>query len=182
MNYLKYTIITLTLIMSLWANAQSDTKTSSSNTIMPPANIQAAIKIQGGPGIAISGTSTIKKIPTNAQKIISTDYPNTSITNVSENYIKQTYTVTLNDGTIITINSNGKITNIKAPRNTSLPNQILADILPPATSIHLAEAGLLNSVNEVKHIQDHGTMVMILDTPTPHILYDIDGTFVITYY
>lgn len=179
---MKHTLIVSIALISATLGMSARDISSTSSNILPPASVAEQLRLEGGPGIVISGSANADQLPPAATQFIKQDYQSAAITNITHNYIKDTYNVTLSNGTHIEFNSSGKVNNIEAADKQTLPLEVLADILPQPTSIHLAESGLINMVNSVKNVSGKGTLVMVLDTPMPRMLFDIDGTFVITYY
>lgn len=176
----RITILTLALAAGMSVAMAQQTSSTTSN-IIPPAKVAEQMRLQSGPGIVVSTSVTPEHLPEQAYQFLSTDYPKASVTSVNHNIVKQIYDVTLSDGTDITFNEQGSVADITAPKGKTLCLETLADILPQKTSIHLAEAGLIDLVTQVKNITGRGTMVMTLDTGLPTILYDVDGVFVMAY-
>ena len=175
MKYLIYSALALLLGI-----APSLAQTSSSN-ILPPASVQKELSLQGGPGIVVSGSARLSELPADARKLLSSDYPDNQPTSITRNFVRNTYHVTLSDGTRITFDKSGKVANIIAPAGLALPMEVLADILPEKTSVHLAEAGIIGDVSEVKNADGHGILVMTLHTTPPRMLFDLDGNFLLFY-
>lgn len=167
--------------MSFFAPELSAQGQTSSTTALPPASVVKQMALQGGPGIVISGSAQFNELPAQAQKFLSEDYSADQPTSITRNFLRQTYHVVLADGTKVTFDKDGLVTNIQAPADMVLPMEVLADILPQKTSIHLAEVGLIGDVSEVKNASGKGTLVMMLHTTPPRMLFDFDGNFVVVY-
>ena len=176
---MKHTVLLAALLLvAPVALAQA----TSSTSVLPPASVARQLALQGGPGIAGSGSVEADALPPQAQNFLREDYPSTKPSKITRNFVRDTYHVTLADGTRITFSKDGVVTGIIAPGGTALPLEVLADILPQNTSIHLAEAGMIDEITEIQGVPGKGTVVMLLKTVPPTMLFDLDGNFVVTYY
>lgn len=138
--------------------------------------------LRGGPGIVVSASEQPSALPLAVRNFITSNYPDCTVTSVNHNFVREQYTVQLCDGTRMVFNNRNAITQIVAPKGKAIPLAVLAAILPEKTSVHLAQAGLINLVGEVKHIDSAGHQVMLVNTTPERILYNVDGDFLMFYY
>ncbi len=154
---------------------------SASGMAQQPVIPSHPLLIQGGPGIVVSGSALPRQLPQAAQQFLKNDYPADQPSSITRNYIKDTYHVTLAGGTRLTFDAKGQVTDIIAPKDMVIPLEVIADILPQKTSIHLAEAGLIDEISEIQNAAGRGTIVMTLRSTPPRLLFDLNGNFIMFY-
>lgn len=145
------------------------------SSIVPPR----PINIQGGPGIAVSMTSSQAELPEAAQRFLQTIYSRDVVGPVTFNAVKDRYKVIVGNGTQIVFDKKGKVDDIQAPQGESLYARAVSAILPEKAYKHLESAGLLEYVTGIKDAQGRGKRVMLLNAMPPEVLFDVDGVFVI---
>lgn len=153
-----------------------------SEAVTPTAaqdSVPLTFYLQGGPGIAISGSQAPENMPDSAKTFLNKFYADDPVAQCHEDFIKQTYHVILEDGTDITFNKQGKVRDIKNGGNIALSPDLLKAILPAKTVKHLGQAGALNDVSAVKDAGEKGFGVALLNNVPPQMIFDVDGTFII---
>lgn len=160
-------------------SAQTAGKTAQGKGIPTPAEI-SNIHVQGGPGIVISGSQVKENLPDDARKFLDKFYPGDGLALCREDFIKNTYHVILDGGTDMTFDHKGKVRDIRAAGNLAIPAEELRAILPAKTVRHLDQAGVLDEVTAIKDAGPKGFGVALLNNVPPQMIFDVDGTFIIT--
>lgn len=135
----------------------------------------------GGPGIALSGTGTYDQLPDSARQFLDDCYQGDSIKYCTRNFVKETSDVHLADGTDITFNKAGQVTYIKSGHDESLSPEVLVNVLPEATVVHLMDAGYSPYVREIRNAQDAEHRIFLLNNPMPEMIFDFNGNFLVTW-
>lgn len=138
------------------------------------------ILLQGGPGIAISGTGTTQQLPEKAQKFLEKYYGGDKIDNIKLDFVKGSSEVKLADGTNINFDRNGGVTDIRQGGNRSINTDALSEIIAPNVYLHLIEVGDIQNVTMVKNAEGNGTCVILINTTPSQLIFDVDGSFIIT--
>lgn len=138
------------------------------------------IRVMGGPGIAISGSGTAEQLPAAAQKFIKTYYGADSLTYCHLDFLKGSSDVRLSDGTQISFDRNGKVTDLVQADNRSINTDALSEILPANVFKHLIEIGDVQNVSQIKNAEGTGTCVMLINTTPSQLIFDYNGNFLIT--
>lgn len=138
------------------------------------------ILLQGGPGIAISGSGTTQQLPDKARTFLDKYYSGTKVDNIRLNFVKGTSEVKLDDGTEISFGKDGSVTDIRQGGNRSINTDALSEIVAPNVYLHLIEVGDIQNVNMVKNAEGSGTCVMLINTTPSQLIFDVDGNFIIT--
>lgn len=170
---MKKTHFVLASVLSLAASTAP--AICAQNNILP----DQPINIQGGPGIAVSMSSSQSELPAEAQKFLQTIYSRDAVGPVTFNAIKNQYKVVVGNGTQITFNKEGKVKDIQAPRGESLPQRAVQAVLSSKVFKHLVDANLIEDVTGIKDAGSRGMRVQLLNAMPPEMLFDIDGLFVI---
>ena len=152
----------------------------SNNNIVPPVSVQQKIHLQGGPGIVISGSQQKENLPKDARDFLDKFYKDITVELCREDFIKNTYHVMLGDNTDIVFNKDGKVRDIKAGYNSSIPEDELKAILPDRTVKHLEQAGVVDEVSAIKDAGKNGFGVALLNNIPPQMIFDADGVFIFT--
>ena len=144
-----------------------------------PDSVHRTLYLQGGPGIAISGSRTVENMPAPAREFLTKYFGYAQVSACHENFVKETYHVVLSDGTTMTFNHDGKVRDIHMAYNMSIPVAALSAILPEKTVSHLQQAGVLDEVTAIKDAGKNGFGVALLNSIPSEMIFDVDGTFVI---
>lgn len=149
--------------------------------VVPPDSVQQMFRyqLQGGPGIAISGSTNVELLPEDARKFIKKYYGGLTVESCYEDFIKETYHVTMGDETTITFDKKGHVSDITSGFDTSLPEDVIRAILPKRAANHLVQAGYINEVRYIKNVSGKGFGVALLNDNPPHMIFDVDGVFII---
>lgn len=146
------------------------------NSIVP----DHPIYINGGPGIAISGSAEVSQLPDSAQTFLRKNYADDEVTKCRRDFLKGTSKVYLADGTRIEFDKNGRVDDIVSGDNQSLSEGVLNDVLPAKVVKHLRETGFLYEVSAIKNAHKNGYCVMLLNDIPPHMIFDVNGLFIET--
>ena len=136
------------------------------------------IFLNGGPGIAISGSQNAENMPSKAWNFLKDNYKDNPVAKCTENFVKQTYHVVLADSTTISFTKDGSVRDLYEGNNASIPEKALEAILPAKTVKHLRDAGVLDEVSAVRNAGKNGFGVVLLNNIPPQMIFDVDGVFV----
>lgn len=159
-------------LCAIWAAEKSE----QGQSIVPDFKIP----VQGGPGLVVSGSGTVERLPQKAREILNDYYSSDSIKSIKENYIKHNEEVVLSDGTKILFNAGGDVINVYQGQNKAINPEMLGRILPEKTVEHLLQAGVVGEVSAVHNADKTGHCVMLLNNIPPQMIFDVDGVFIIT--
>lgn len=138
------------------------------------------ILLQGGPGIAISGSATEQQLPPKARQILSDFYKDDPLSKCHINFLSGQTNVQLADGTKIQFDKDGGVMDISQGQSRSIDPALLKEILKPEIYNHLDKINRLDRVCMVKNAEGTGTCIMMINTTPSQLIFDSKGLFVIT--
>lgn len=115
-----------------------------------------------------------------AKKFIEKYFPGVAVTKCYKEFPSQTVEVELANGVEMEFSKNGKILEIDAPDNASLPVDVVRHIVPRETFRKLHAEGFDTEVESITH-DSYGYKVELNDDVYDEIRFDKDGLFVAIY-
>lgn len=149
-------------------------------SVMGTANANAQIPFENGgnPGIVISGSTSYSRLPKKAQAFIKKHFKNTDTKSCEKYYAKGSFEVELANGIDLEFNSKGELTEIDAPDNTTLPADVVKDVMPHKAFSRLEKDGFSDMVESIEF--SRGKIYEVdLSIPSPDTyVFDINGEFI----
>lgn len=104
----------------------------------------------GGPGIVMSGSADVSKLPDKAKSFINKHFKDVAVRTCERYYAKDKYEVELVNGVDFEFNSKGEIVEIDTPGNTVLAQSVVKDILPHKAYARLENDGMIGNVESIE--------------------------------
>lgn len=147
-------------------------------TTAPMVSAQQLDNVNGGPGIAVSGSVDAAQLPKPAKDFIKKHFPGIAIKDTDRSFISGEYDVDLVDGTDLEFNSKGDIIEVEAGRNGVLSTRLLKELLPDKAYKELERRGNINNVETVKKDSRKGYKVELRNVDLDDYRFDIEGVLI----
>ncbi len=144
----------------------------------PIVSAQQLNNVNGGPGIAISGSVDTAQLPKPAKDFIKKHFPGIAIKETDRSFLSGEYDVDLVDGTDLEFNSKGEIIEVEAGRNRVLSSRLLKELLPDKAYKELERRGNINNVETVKKDSRKGYKVELRNVDLDDYRFDIEGVLI----
>lgn len=139
----------------------------------------APAAVAQNPGIAIAGTTTAQSLPEAATKFLNKHFKGVAIREVEKQYTNGGYEVELINGTDVDFDAQGKVTEIEAPGNNVLSQEIAKELLPHKTYKHLLDNGLATKIDGIKFKDGKVIEVETIIADPDTYIFDIDGNLIV---
>ncbi len=134
-------------------------------------------RINGGPGIAVAGSTNYDKLPKEAKSFIDRHFKGVGVKSCEQYFAKGKYEVELNNGIDLEFDRAGKLTEVDAPGNTLLSVEVVKDFLPRKAYDRLKKEGLDTKVESIEFKKGKAYEVD-LSIPDPDTyIFDVNGVF-----